>query len=145
MARRPNGNIVYLAGFKGGTTAAGLVEIDPAGRELHRLADECAPFGPMHHEVQVLPDGRVLYLSRDVLWDGYGDPAVPQEGDTLGIWGRGGGHRDDRLEHLRPPLPSRAGGARLQPDAARASHVGRVRTRPARAGLEPRQLGRDGR
>ena len=86
MARRPNGNIVYLAGFKGGTTAAGLVEIDPTGRELHRLTDECAPFGPMHHEVQVLPDGRVLYLSRDVLWDGYGDPAVPQEGDTLGIW-----------------------------------------------------------
>ena len=86
MARRPNGNIVYLAGYKGGTTAAGLVEIDPLGREIHRLADECAPFGPMHHEVQVLPDGRVLYLSRDVLWDGHGDPAVPQEGDTLGIW-----------------------------------------------------------
>ena len=86
MARRPNGNIVYLAGFRGGTTAAGLVEIDPAGREIRRLTDVCAPFGPMHHEVQALPDGRVLYLSRDVLWDGYGDPPAPQEGDTLGIW-----------------------------------------------------------
>ena len=86
MARRPNGNIVYLAGFQGGTTAAGLVEIDPAGRELRRLTDVCAPFGPMHHEVRALPDGRVLYLSRDVLWDGYGDPPAPQEGDTLGIW-----------------------------------------------------------
>ena len=105
MARRPNGNIVYLAGFKGGTTAAGLVEIDPTGRELHRLADECAPFGPMHHEVQVLPDGRVLYLSRDVLWDGYGDPAVPQEGDTLGIWDAEAGTAEivwNIFDHLSP-------------------------------------------
>ena len=36
----------------------------------------------MHHEVQVLPDGRVLYVSRDVLCEA----PVPQEGDTLGIW-----------------------------------------------------------
>ena len=86
MARRPNGNVVYLAGFRGGTTSAGLVEIDPAGRELRRLTDVCAPYGPMHHEVQVLADGRVLYLSRDVSWDGYGDSTAPQEGDTIGVW-----------------------------------------------------------
>ncbi len=86
MARRPNGNVVYLAGFGGGTTSAGLVEIEPAGRELRRLTDVCAPFGPMHHEVRALADGRVLYLSRDVAWDGYGDSTAPQEGDTIGVW-----------------------------------------------------------
>ena len=105
MARRPNGNIVYLAGFKGGTTAAGLVEIDPMGRELQRLSDECAPFGPMHHEVQVLPDGRVLYLSRDVLWDGHGEPAAPQEGDTLGVWDAEAGTASivwNIFDHLSP-------------------------------------------
>ena len=105
MARRPNGSIVYLAGFKGGTTAAGLVEIDPMGRELQRLSDECAPFGPMHHEVQVLPDGRVLYLSRNVLWDGHGEPAAPQEGDTLGIWDAEAGTASivwNIFDHLSP-------------------------------------------
>ena len=82
MARGANGNIVYLARFQGGSTAAGPVEIDPFGRELHRLTDRCVPFGPMHHEVQVLPGWRVLYVSRDVLCEA----PVPQEGDTLGIW-----------------------------------------------------------
>ena len=36
----------------------------------------------MHHEVQVLPGWRVLYVCRDVLCEA----PVPQEGDTLGIW-----------------------------------------------------------
>lgn len=86
MDRRPNGNIVYIAGFQGGTTGKGLVEIKPTGEEIARLVDECSPYGPIHHEVQILQDGRVMYLSREVQWDGYGDPPHPQEGDTVGIW-----------------------------------------------------------
>ena len=86
MARKPNGNIVYVAGFQGGTTSMGLVEIDPMGREVDMLVGECSPFSPIHHEVQILPDGRIMYLSRDILWEGYGDPPHPQEGDTIGIW-----------------------------------------------------------
>ena len=86
MARKPNGNIVYVAGFQGGTTSIGLVEIDPMGREVDRLIGECSPYSPIHHEAQILPDGRIMYLSRDILWEGYGEPPHPQEGDTIGIW-----------------------------------------------------------
>lgn len=86
MTRRPNGNIVYIAGFKGGTTALGIVEITPWGEEVARHVDACDGFGPIHHEVQVLPDGRVMYLSREVLWEGYEGRDAPQEGDTIGIW-----------------------------------------------------------
>ena len=86
MARKHNGNIVYIAGHKGGTTGMGLVEITPLGEEVDRLVDECSPFGPIHHEIQVLRDGRIMYLSRDVRRPGYGDPPMPQEGDTIGIW-----------------------------------------------------------
>ena len=86
MAQKPDGNIVYIAGFEGGTTAKALVEVDPLGEEVDRLVDVCSPFGPIHHEVQILPDGRVMYLSREVLRPGYGDPPKPQEGDTIGIW-----------------------------------------------------------
>ena len=86
MVRKPNGNIVYVAGYQGGTTSSGLVEIDPMGRQVDELVGECSPFSPIHHEVQVLPDGRIMYLSREILWEGYGDPSHPQEGDTIGIW-----------------------------------------------------------
>ena len=93
MAQKPNGNIVYLAGHKGGTTGMGLVEIDPLGVEVDRLVDECAPFGPIHHEVHLLSDERVMYLSRRVLRPGYGDSPKPQEGDTIGIWDQKTGER----------------------------------------------------
>ena len=86
MAQRPDGNILYIAGYKGGTTAKGIVEIDPLGVEQARLVDECSPFGPIHHELDLMDDGRVMYLSRRVLRPGYGDPPKPQEGDTIGIW-----------------------------------------------------------
>ena len=85
MDRRDDGNIVYLAGGKR-VVAKGLVEITPIGQELHRLEDICPPNGPIHHEVSILDDGRVMYLSRDVLRPGFGHPPVPQEGDTIGIW-----------------------------------------------------------
>ena len=85
MARRDNGNIVYLAGGKR-VVAEGLVEINPLGEEQHRLEDTCPPNGPMHHEVSLLNDGRIMYLSRDVLRPGFGNPPIAQEGDTLGIW-----------------------------------------------------------
>ena len=85
MDRRDDGNIVYLSGGKR-VVAKGLVEINPLGQELHRLEDICPPNGPIHHEVSILDDGRVMYLSRDVLRPGFGHPPVPQEGDTIGIW-----------------------------------------------------------
>ena len=85
MARRENGNIVYLAGGKR-VVAEGLVEINWLGDEQYRLEDICSPNGPIHHEIELLNDGRVMYLSRDVLRPGFGNPPVPQEGDTIGIW-----------------------------------------------------------
>ena len=85
MDQRDNGNIVYLAGgIK--VVAHGLVEINPLGEELARSVDLCPPTGPMHHEVQILPDQRVMYLSRYILRPGHGEPPSPQEGDTIGIW-----------------------------------------------------------
>jgi hypothetical protein len=105
MVRKPNGNIVYIAGFQGGTTSLGLVEIDPTGKEVNRLVGECSPFSPIHHEVQILPDGRVMYLARDVLWEGYGDPLHPQEGDTIGIWDPATGENEivwNIFDHISP-------------------------------------------
>ena len=93
MAQRSNGNIVYLAGGKR-VVAHGLVEINPLGEELSRLPDICPPVGPMHHEVTILKDGRVMYLSREVLRPGFGEPPVPQEGDTIGIWDSESGSND---------------------------------------------------
>ncbi|MBM3934584.1 MAG: hypothetical protein FJ319_09830 [SAR202 cluster bacterium] len=106
MARRSeNGNVVYIAGHRGGTTGSGLVEIDALGNQVARLEDECAPFGPIHHEVQILPDGRVLYLSRAVLRPGYGAPLAPQEGDTIGIWDPATGKNEivwNIFDHISP-------------------------------------------
>ena len=94
MDRRPNGNVVYIPGHKGGTTGMGLVEVTPAGEEVARLVDECSPFGPIHHEVEILEDGRVMYLSREVRRPGYGNPPAPQEGDTIGIWDPANGRNE---------------------------------------------------
>ena len=80
MALKPNGNIVYIAGHKGGTTGMGLVEITPFGDEVDRLVDECFPFGPIHHEIEILPDGRIMYLSRDVQRPGLRRPAQASGG-----------------------------------------------------------------
>ena len=105
MARRPNGNIVYIAGFQGGTTGKGLVEIKPTGEEIARLVDECSPYGPIHHEVQILRDGRVMYLSREIQWEGFGNPAHPQEGDTIGIWNPSTGKNQimwNIFDHIAP-------------------------------------------
>ena len=61
MDQRDNGNIVYLdGGF--GVVAYGLAEITPLGQEVARLDDTCPPQGPMHHEVTLMRDGRVMYL-----------------------------------------------------------------------------------
>ena len=105
MVQKPNGNIVYLAGYQGGTTSSGLVEIDPMGRQVDELVGECSPFSPIHHEVQVLPDGRIMYLSREILWEGYGNPLHPQEGDTIGIWDQETGENEivwNIFDHISP-------------------------------------------
>ena len=85
MDQREDGNIVYLdGGF--GVVAHGLAEITPLGEEMARLDDLCPPQGPMHHEVKLMDDGRIMYLSRTIEYGGAGLDATPQEGDTLGIW-----------------------------------------------------------
>ena len=85
MVQKPNGNIVYHATHMP-MRSNGLVEINPLGEEVDRLESDCPRTGPIHHEVQVLPDGHVMYLSKTVLRPGFGDPPVPQEGDLIGIW-----------------------------------------------------------
>ena len=85
MALKSNGNIVFIAANEA-TTAHGLVEISPLGEEVDRLKDLCPPDGPMHHEVYLISDQRVMYLSRHISRPGFGDPPAPQEGHTIGIW-----------------------------------------------------------
>ena len=85
MDQRANGNIVLLDGAFG-VVAYGLAEITPLGDEVARLDDVCPPNGPMHHEVTLMDDGRVMYLSRAIEYWGDGIDDIPQEGDTLGIW-----------------------------------------------------------
>ena len=84
MAQKPNGNIVYNSHFEG--ASAGLFEITPLGETVHTLLDECPPNGPMHHEVFLIDDETVLYMSKSILKPGWGDPPAPQEADTIGIW-----------------------------------------------------------
>ena len=85
MDQRSNGNIVYLdGGF--GVVAYGLAEITPLGQEVARLDDTCPPQGPMHHEVTLMRDGRVMYLSRTLEYGENGNGDTLQEGDTVGIW-----------------------------------------------------------
>jgi len=104
MDQRENGNIVYLDGGIG-VVANGIAEITPLGVEVARLDDSCPPHGPIHHEVKLLPDGRVIYLSRVIReWsDGAGN--IPQEGDTLGVWDTDTGHDEivwNIFDHVSP-------------------------------------------
>ena len=104
MDQRENGNIVYLDGSFG-VVAHGLVEITPLGEEIARLDDICSPGGPMHHEVKLMRDGRVMYLSRAIEnWSG-GIDDIPQEGDTLGIWDPSSGSNEivwNIFDHISP-------------------------------------------
>ena len=46
-----------------------------------------------------------MYLARDVLWEGYGDPLHPQEGDTIGIWDPATGENEivwNIFDHISP-------------------------------------------
>ena len=104
MDQRENGNIVYLDGGIG-VVANGIAEITPLGVEVTRLDDSCPPYGPIHHEVKLLSDGRVIYLSRAIReWsDGTGN--IPQEGDTLGVWDPDTGHNEivwNIFDHVSP-------------------------------------------
>ena len=127
MAQRPDGNILFIAGHKGGTTAKGIVEIDPLGVEQARLVDECSPFGPIHHELDLLDDGRVMYLSRPRVEARIRRPAAAPGGRHDRHLGREHGGQPDRLGHIRLHFARRAYSAGLEPHAARQPAVGRVR------------------
>ena len=93
MAQKPNGNIVFLANHEL-ATSHGLVEITPLGEEVDRLVAPCAPDGPIHHEVRLMPDGRIMYMSKFVVRRGIGDRPAPQESDTIGIWDQSTGENE---------------------------------------------------
>jgi hypothetical protein len=57
-ARRPNGNFVFM------DKGRGIVEVTPAGENVHELAQETAE-REMHHDVITTPAGSVLYLAFD--------------------------------------------------------------------------------
>ncbi len=86
LAQKPNGNIVYIVQGRD-LTARGFAmrEITPLGEEVDRVDAECSPNGPWHHEVHLLPDNQVMFLSRDIQ-DSLDDPTRLQEGDTIEIW-----------------------------------------------------------
>tara|TARA_A100001037_G_scaffold306767_1_gene355199 strand:- start:2260 stop:3822 length:1563 start_codon:yes stop_codon:yes gene_type:complete len=86
MSKKENGNLVYIAGFEGGTTSTGIVEITPDGKEVNRLDDICKPYGPIHHEVLALPNNQIMYLSREIREVELPNKIAKQEGDTIGIW-----------------------------------------------------------
>ena len=94
MARKVGGNIVYEAAELPHMNKV-LVEITPLGEVVDRLDDSCPEHGPVHHEVQILPDGRVMYLSRTFVEPGFGEPPAPQSGDVIGMWDQRS--REDRL------------------------------------------------
>ena len=81
LALKPGGNVVYVDAH-GFATSNGLVEIDPLGREVDRLAGPCPPLGPIR-DVHLSHDGRIVYLSRYIL---KGKRSAPQEADTVGMW-----------------------------------------------------------
>ncbi|MQA00723.1 MAG: hypothetical protein GEU80_15600 [Dehalococcoidia bacterium] len=78
MAQKPDGNIVFL------DYASGLREITPLGEEVAFVDSPCNPI-VFHHEVEVLPDGRILTLSFDVV-DAFDDPSRLQVADTIWAW-----------------------------------------------------------
>ncbi|MEC9309627.1 MAG: aryl-sulfate sulfotransferase [Chloroflexota bacterium] len=104
MDQRENGNIVYLDGGIG-VVSNGIAEITPLGVEVARLVDSCPPYGPIHHEVKLLPDGRVIYLSRVIHEWSDGTVTIPQEGDTLGVWDPDTGNNEivwNIFDHVSP-------------------------------------------
>ena len=86
MSKKENGNIVYIAGYGGGTTSTGIVEITPDGKEVNRLDDICKPYGPIHHEVLALENDQIIYLSREIKEIKLPNKIAKQEGDTIGVW-----------------------------------------------------------
>lgn len=59
MARRQNGDFVFLDG------ARGLVEVTPAGAVARELAQEVATRGEMHHDVIATPANTLLVIAFD--------------------------------------------------------------------------------
>lgn len=85
LAQKTNGNLVYLAeAADHPATGFALREITPLGEEVARADAECLR-GPWHHEVFLLSDSEVMFLSRDIQ-DSFNDPTRLQEGDTINIW-----------------------------------------------------------
>lgn len=86
MARRENGNFVFMDG------AQGLFEVSPAGRTVQVL-DGDVPGREMHHDVIATPDNTLLFLAFDVrsvdgtdikgeaIWEW-----TPESGTTVKRW-----------------------------------------------------------
>jgi hypothetical protein len=75
MARRSNGNFVFM------DKGRGLVEVTPAGREVHELAQDTTG-REMHHDVVATPENTLLFIAYDTRqFDG-----KPLHGDAIWEW-----------------------------------------------------------
>lgn len=88
MARKPNGNIVYIENENG------LKEITPLGEPVRSISSPCNPHNLFHHELHLMPDGRVMTLGY-VIRDVFDDPDRPQAGDNIWIWDQERGSMDE--------------------------------------------------
>ncbi len=90
IARLPEGNFLYLDRER-------ITEITPLGEIVARIEQggEGGAMGSPHHEVTVLADGRVIYLSKErIVFDdsANGGPAEAAfRVDTLRVWDRASG------------------------------------------------------
>lgn len=79
IARKDNGDFVFLE-FE-----FGLKEINPLGELVSFVESPCSPLIVFHHEVDVLPNDRIMTLSFDIV-DTFDDPSRLQVGDTIWVW-----------------------------------------------------------
>lgn len=78
LRQTPEGDLVFI------DYTFGLRKVSPLGEELASLESECVPI-VYHHEVEILPDGRVLTMGFDVR-DTFDEPERLQVGDTIIVW-----------------------------------------------------------
>ena len=87
IAQLPDGNLLFVY--------HSMVEITPLGAVVNRFERD-GPAGHPHHELTVLADGRVIYLTREsVVFDdsANGGPTEAAFGvDSLRVWDRESGH-----------------------------------------------------
>ena len=88
IAQKPNGNLLYILNL------LGLREITPLGEEVGRLDEKCISppdQGRIHHEVFLMPENRVLYLSSEIHDAVLEGEVRPQTSDSIWVWDQNSG------------------------------------------------------